>query len=266
MAAAVVLTTAGIKAADKFSAPTRTVAGPVAGPDGCPEEMVYVTIAGGGFCLDRYEASAGEKCPAKLPANQDETRQNLDAVDCRPAAIPGQLPWRNISQNQAAIACAKAGKRLASNKEWLQAALGTPDKAAGWTADDCHVAKNWTSGHPGQTGSARQCVSAAGAFDMIGNVWEWVDGTVYEGKFKEKILPDQGFIKSVDEDALANETDKAGGDLNYNQDYFWIKNKGTRGIARGGYWDNQADAGLYAAYVVSLPSFSGDGIGFRCAK
>ncbi len=55
-------------------------------------------------------------------------------------------------------------------------------------------------------------------------------------------------------------------DQNFNEDYLWIKKKGVRGIARGGYWANGAEAGVYAMYLVSPTSFAGDGIGFRCVK
>jgi formylglycine-generating enzyme required for sulfatase activity len=255
----IVLTTVGIKAADNLMNASGGT-----GDGACPEDMVQVLSAGGSFCIDKYEASAGSGCPHASPATQTETRNNLDDASCKAVSANGALPWRNISQNQAASACAKAGKRLPSNKEWFQAAMGTPDPQSDWGIDDCNVNNNWSS-QPGQTGRGSKCISAAGAHDMVGNVWEWVQGTIYNGEYENKTLPKQGYVAGLDESSLPSETADAA-DPNYDEDYLYIKNVGTRGIARGGYWDNKMEAGINSAYMVSSPSFAGDGIGFRCVK
>lgn len=259
MVVAVALTTAGIKASDSLfnnQAKNNSL---------CPDDMVFVPGAKGGFCFDKYEAAAGEGCSLKVPANQDETRINLEDGDCAPVSEAGLVPWRYISQNQAAVACAKAGKRLPTSEEWLAAALATPDKEANWTANDCQVANNWNQ-QPGPAGSGKDCVSGIGAYDMIGNVWEWVEGTVEDGEYRGNSLPEEGYIKGVDSLAMPVETDLEKADLNYNNDYFWIKKTGSRGIARGGYWANNAEAGQYSIYMVTPPSSVGTGVGFRCAK
>lgn len=256
---AVALTTVGIKASDTLFS-SKTAENSI-----CPQGMAFVPTSQGGFCIDKYEASAGDKCPRQNPQNQDETRANLEDALCQPASAAGAAPWRNISQNQASVACAKAGKRLPTSAEWLAASLATPDKGSGWTADDCQVNNNWEA-QPGAAGSGKNCVSGIGAFDMIGNVWEWVDGTVVDGKYKEAELPSDGYIKGVDSLAMPTETNPDSPDPNYQNDYFWIKKTGTRGIARGGYWANGAEAGVYSAYIVTPPSFVGTGVGFRCVK
>lgn len=261
--AAVVLTTVGIKAADQFGG--KSAAEQASESSACPSDMAFVPSASGGFCVDKYEASAGSGCPYADPGGQLETGQNLNAKDCQPISEGGRRPWRNISQNQAALACAKAGKRLPTGKEWQQAALGTPDKKEGWTPDDCQVDKNWSEA-PGMTGSAKDCVSGAGAFDMIGNIWEWIDGSINDGVYEGRELPESGYIAGVDDQAMPSETRKDAGDEVYYHDFFWLKKKDVRAIARGGYWENGADAGQYAVYAVPEPSFVGIGIGFRCAK
>ena len=263
MVLAVVLTSVGIKASDSFLEPKES---DLTLSDGkCPMGMVFVNTPTGGFCIDKYEVASGDGCPYANPVNQKESRLNLDYIDCKPKSESGNLPWRFISQNQAAIACAKAGKRLPTNKEWLAAALGTPDIEKGWSKDDCNVASNWDYA-PGFGGQGSKCKSAYGAYDMIGNVWEWVDGTAHNGVYEDKILPESGYVEGVDSEALPSATNLNAGDENYYYDYFWIKNKGVRGMARGGYWNNNTDAGQYALYVVSEPSFAGTGVGFRCAK
>ena len=264
VAAAIILTTVAIKASDSWFG-NKSSGADKNGDGPCPIDMVYVNFPGGGFCIDKYEASPADDCPYANPNSQRETRLNLDYKDCQPVSAPGRIPWRFISQNQAALACAKAGKRLPTNKEWLAAALGTPDPVNNWTADDCQVDDNWNQ-QPGLTGSGANCISAAGAYDMVGNVWEWVEGTVAEGRFNNKSLPESGYILGIDEDGLPSQTTMGTGDPNYYYDYFWLKETEIRGLARGGYWHNGADAGQYALYAVAPPSFSGAGVGFRCVK
>lgn len=260
IAVAIILTTVGIKASDSLFTPAEE------GDSGaCGADMVLVPSANGGFCMDKYEASVDVSCPYPSPASQNETRLNLDAVNCKPISAAGAKPWRAVSQDQATLACAKAGKRLPTNKEWLAAALGTPDKNSAWTKDDCQVDNNWTE-QPGTTGSGVNCKSSAGTFDMIGNVWEWVEGAVQDGVYNEKELPQAGYIDSLDGESLPGITNETAPNENYNNDYFWIKQNGLRGIVRGGYWANKADAGQYSVYMVAPPGSVEAGIGFRCAR
>lgn len=255
---AVVLTTLGIRASDSLKSK-----GDLSNA-GCPEDMVFVTSPTGGFCIDIYEASAGKKCPYRNDFDIDKTRVNLKTKNCEPASISGALPWVFVSRDQAALACAKAGKRLATPKEWYLAALGTPDKDRAWDASDCQVNSNWES-QPGACGSGVNCVSSAGAYDMVGNVWEWVDGNVTDAVYQGVKLPGDGYISALGIDALPGETIDAG-DIDYNQDYFWLNENGIRAIARGGNWINKEEAGQYSAYIEVRPDFIGSGIGFRCVK
>ncbi len=260
---AVVLTTAGIKASDLFFGSDETAV--MSNGSDCPDGMIRVPFGGGDFCIDQFEASAAEDCPYDDPVSQSATRDNLDTDGCLPVSMGGKIPWRSISQDQAVLACAKAGKRLPTNEEWYAAALGTPDKAGSWEEYDCQVANNWTE-QPGRTGSGARCQSSAGAYDMIGNVWEWVAGAVYDGKYDGKTLPESGYIQGTDGASLPLETDPNTPNDNYFRDYFWIKDSGARAIARGGYWGNESEAGQYSLYVVSPPADVGKGIGFRCVK
>lgn len=265
---AVILVTVGIDASDHYDNFSESIVGRLwfgedSGP--CPAEMVFVANEKGGFCIDRYEASAGDDCPYREPVNQGDSRVNLDHNKCKPVSVVNALPWRYISQSQAAVACAKSGKRLATATEWYQASLGTPDMSKSWQADDCQVDRNWSM-QPGRTGDGVNCVSAFGAYDMIGNVWEWVSGEIAEGRYNSRELPADGYVVSVDSSGLPVETSPEAADENYNEDYLWIKKSDVRGIARGGYWDNQEKAGFYSLYLVSSPSFAGTGVGFRCVK
>lgn len=264
--AAIAISAFGIDAADHYGNLSQSIIGKMINGNAkpCPDDMVSVKGSQGDFCMDKYENSAGDNCDIANPLTDAETKVNIDQDGCLPASVPGGSVWANVTQNQAVMLCAKAGKRLPTNQEWYFAALGTPDKSQDWTEDDCQVNSNWED-QPGLAGAGKNCYSYAGAYDMIGNVWEWVADTLQEGKINGKTMPEQGYILSVDENGIAEAT---GGQAenNYNSDYFWIKKQGLRGIARGGYWDNKEKAGQYTAYLASTPSFSGAAVGFRCVK
>lgn len=231
----------------------------------CPADMAYIQDAQGDYCIDKYEASAGDDCQFQNPENIMHSKINIDNPDCLALARPDMEPWVNISQNLAAAACLKSGKRLATNREWYRAALGTPDKDNNWEASSCQVDKNWGN-QPGKTGSGADCISYSGTYDMIGNVWEWIDASIVDGFHENKKLPEQGFVQAIDEkDAFPSDTNPEPQAL-YNNDYFWIKDTEIRAVARGGYWSSKENAGYYSHYIVSEPNYAGQGIGFRCVK
>ncbi len=264
---AIVLVSIGIDAADNYDNLSESIIGRLLFGEGqgpCPDDMVYIPSDTGGFCIDKYEASPGDKCPVRDVSSQIDTRDNLDYDECIPKSVPGFKPWRFISQNQAMTACAKAGKRLPSNKEWYQASLGTPDSKKDWKENNCQVYNNWKE-QPGVCGSGKDCVSSYGAYDMIGNVWEWVNGEIINGMLDGEELPEAGYVSEVSSQGVIMNTSNDP-DPNFNEDYLWIKKNGVRGIARGGYWSNGSMAGAYAMYLVSPSSFAGNGVGFRCVK
>jgi hypothetical protein len=158
-------------------------------PD-CPPDMVSVA---GRACMDRYEAS-----------RPDATAQSLGVDTSRAVSQPGVLPWFPVGLAEGQAACAAAGKRLCTLDEWY-AACSAPDGRAytyGNTydplvcngidtfcycqegsvcadRDPCpypHCFLSCGAAHvPLPTGSFPGCVSADGAYDVNGNVWELVD-------------------------------------------------------------------------------------------
>jgi formylglycine-generating enzyme required for sulfatase activity len=205
-----------------------------------------------------YEVSSGDECPHRAPRNQSETRANLDNPDCAPASQEAGMPWTYISENQAMQACAKAGKRLPTNKEWYRASLGTPD---GGTA--CNI--GGASRGVDTSGAREECVSSAGAYDMVGNVWEWVDGSVTDGVFAGRMLPAAGYVRGADGDGIPTAT-APDADPNYGNDFLWMEASSTMGMMRGGFWGRGEEMGVYAIYAASEPSFAGEAVGFRCVK
>jgi formylglycine-generating enzyme required for sulfatase activity len=159
---------------------------------GCAPDAVRV----GPVCVDRYEGStwqipAANKTLIRRVQQGKATLAALQAggatqLGCNPSLAPypatfpdsgnwtepvyatsvaGVLPSTCISWFQAEQACALSGKRLLTNQEWQRAAAGTPEDAS-----SC----NTNSAGPTPTGSLPDCVSRWGAFDMVGNVDEYV--------------------------------------------------------------------------------------------
>jgi len=178
--------------------------GPPAGPlKKCPADSV---VSGAG-CMDKYEASVwrvpnptttnvalvrriqlGRATRADLTAG-GATQLGTAGADYAPCTANGQLcandiyavslpsvrPSAFVTWFQAGEACANAGKRLPTSAEWQVAANGTPDPGPDNGMTDCNVGDGTVeAGSPTLTGARSRCVSARGAFDMVGNLLEWV--------------------------------------------------------------------------------------------
>ena len=247
----------------------------------CPPDSVKV----GPTCVDKYEASVWQIAPSntalvsKVQAgtatladltNGGATQLSL-SPSCAPGfpanfapngqwtpvsgssppspgvyavSISGVLPSACITWFQASQACRLSGKRLARNDEWQNAAASTPDPGSTPGGNDC----NTRSGGPANTGSRANCKSNWGAFDMVGNVWEWV--------------ADWGDSAN----ACTNWPASFGSDLSC------VGGPGSGfsnlpgALIRGGGWDFGAGAGVFAVDALSNPSDSSGGLGFRCAR
>src|SRR5262249_56395227 len=93
------------------------------------------------------------------------------ADDIYAVSLPGVRPSASITWFQALAACKNARKRLPSNAEWQGAAAGAPDPGPDHGTTDCNTNSVFSRVN---TGSRSSCKSARGAFDMVGNLDEWV--------------------------------------------------------------------------------------------
>ncbi|NOX43029.1 MAG: formylglycine-generating enzyme family protein [Gammaproteobacteria bacterium] len=152
------------------------------------------------------------------------------------------LPASDVTWYDAYSYCAAAGKRLPSESEWEKAARGEKGQEFPWgetwdpsianTGDDVE----WEEGIA-PVGSYEKSKSPYGAYDMAGNVWEWVQDWYQPYK-----------------------------DSNYTDKEFGEKNKVIRG---GGGGIGHYSISLFfrgASRQFSGPNKASPDVGFRCAK
>ncbi len=256
---ALVITTLGIDAADTITGSRVTLLASLlnagVAPSLCPVGMVPVKNETATVCVDIYEAGVGSECPVSVPSSAFDTLQNAGKKDCLPVSKVGVLPWRYVPYRVAEQLCARAGKTLITPAVWQQAALGTVDSDA-----QCVL-----SGVLANTGSNKECVSGSGVFDMVGNVWELVEGEVVNGDWNGLTLPASGYVAAVNDAGLPTATAGIPNQI-YSADYFWADATGTFAIMRGGYYGGKTDAGIYSTQATVAEDFAGGAVGFRCMK
>jgi formylglycine-generating enzyme len=165
-------------------------------PEPCPGDMVLV----GRFCVDRYEAHLVTLSASGGREVHPHNQRPREGAKYTAANGPGVFPQGYISRPESEAACDAAGKRLCSRVEWQKACVGTPSAQRSPRSPcnggkqhlltlkfnqpfqyDAHFndpALNTEPGFLARTGEYEACTSEVGAHDMVGNLHEWVSGTV----------------------------------------------------------------------------------------
>ncbi len=219
----------------------------------CPAGMLEVASALTFTCVDEFEVSAAPTCPHELVENQGQTVENVDSAKCVAESKNDTTPWRFINREQAMVACARAGKRLPTASEWYHFSLGSPK-------DSCNI----DSGAVWNTGKNATCRSAAGAVDVLGNVWEWVSDDVWSGMYQNRPLPQSGFITQSDQSGVAVYTRADSSEETAG--YIWTNMSQASGMLRGGFYSIREDAHITTIQADVAPTFFGPGVGFRCVR
>lgn len=253
---AVVLSTLGIEAADVMQGKAGRLTGTalLSNDDGpCARTETLVRFGEYALCVDTYEAAPGGACVYTDVANEVQSNDNVHTPGCVAESAPGIVPWRFVTYTQAQQLCAREGKRLLTAREWYRLAVGIR------SLDSCVVAAEGVM--PTGTG----CVAPTGVYDLVGNVWEWVDDTVVDGQWQGKHLPQSGYVAAVTAEGIVTDT-SAAPVREFGEDYATVSHDGERGMVRGGFYGSGSDGGIFAQNMSVPLELATAGVGFRCVR
>ncbi|HNT28870.1 MAG TPA: SUMF1/EgtB/PvdO family nonheme iron enzyme [bacterium] len=225
--------------------------------DQCSEdEAPYHAVTLSAYKIGKYEVIVGEyqQCVTNGACNNsgeyDHYYTNNDSSFCNLGATGKEShPMQCVTWYGAKAYCEWIGGRLPTEAEWEKAARGTDGRKYPWGNEDatCDYAVMFDPNAGGggcgtggtmPVGSKPNGVSPYGAYDMAGNVREWVNDW-YASDY---------YAASPTNDPTGPET-------------------GDYRVSRGGSWLSVDGRGLRASYRShGHPDGNDGGGGFRCAK
>jgi formylglycine-generating enzyme required for sulfatase activity len=152
--------------------------------DGGRDEYPRHEVALGHYYIDIYEVTHGRYAEFvkatghRTPENPKYPKRTL--WNDRLSDSLAERPVINVDWHDADAYCRWAGKRLPTEAEWEKAARGTDDRRFPWgNVEPTHKHLNFNQQWQGEktlmpVGSYEAGKSPFGAYDMAGNVWEWV--------------------------------------------------------------------------------------------
>ncbi len=224
-------------------------------PDARPPHRVFV----GAFLIDRTEVTYAQfrkfllENPQWRRSAADPSLVDTDYLrDWHGTSYPpgrGDHPVVWVSWTAAAAYAEWRGCRLPTEAEWELAARGTDGRPYPWGSgapDSAEIYRcNYRTAEPAEdgfegtspVGSFPRGASPHGAYDMAGNVWEWVADWHDPEYYSE-----------------SPETDPPG------------PPRGTYRVLRGGSWSVPADWVRSTIRMRAYPTKSSDQVGFRCVR
>ena len=206
-------------------------------PDESPQRTVYLDA----YTIDKYEVTVAQYNDY-LKKSGGEPPDFWDRVNSKE---DGNRPVVGVDWLEADEYCRFYGKRLPTEAQWEKAARGTDGRKYPWGYDDTSSQfANFASGiisfsygkSLANVGSYEAGKSPYGVYDMVGNVWEWVN---------------DWYRKDYYQVALAK--NPAGPDIG---DYV---------VIRGGSWAIRPAVARSAGRMFLSPNTRSNSLGFRCA-
>jgi len=203
--------------------------------------------------LDAYEIDLYEMTNARyqafvkatghrVPQNPKNPTRNLWQGETVSDMLADR-PVVNVDWADADAYCRWAGKRLPTEAKWEKAAKGNTDHRFPWgNVEPTNKHLNFNQKWIGEktlmpVGSYEAGKSPYGAYDMAGNVWEWVHDW-YDPRYYEK----------------SPSKNPKGPD------------SGTKRVLRGSGWQNETPTVRIFTRVESDPTVRNESTGFRCAR
>jgi formylglycine-generating enzyme required for sulfatase activity len=164
--------------------------------DGGRDEYPRHDVTLDAFYIDKHEVTNGRylefvrAAAHRVPQHPSKKDRSLWENGLMPESI-GDRPVINVDWHDAAAYCAWAGRRLPTEAEWEKAARGGDDRRFPWgNVEPTHKHLNFNQHWIGEktlmpVGSYEAGKSPYGAYDMAGNVWEWV-ADWYDARYYEK--------------------------------------------------------------------------------
>lgn len=199
------------------------------------------------FWIDQFEVTNGryiefvKSAGHRVPQNPTNPTRNLWQGDSITESL-AERPVINVDWFDADAYCKWAGKRLPTEAEWEKAAKGTSDRRFPWgnvepTAKHLNYNQRWIGEKTLMpVGSYEAGKSPYGVYDVVGNVWEWVNDW-YDARYYEK-------------SPSKNPTGPQ---------------EGTKKVIRGAGWQNETPTVRIFTRVDSDPTMRNESTGFRCA-
>ncbi len=137
------------------------------------------------FYIDTYEVTMSlygtfmRATEHRTPVHRTDPSYTVWHEGAMPASLAA-VPVVNVDWFDARAYCQWAGKRLPTEAEWEKAARGTDDRRFPWgnvepTLQHLNFNQQWQGAQTLKpVGSYEKGTSPYGAYDMAGNVWEWV--------------------------------------------------------------------------------------------
>jgi formylglycine-generating enzyme required for sulfatase activity len=215
--------------------------------DGGRDEYPRHEVVLDNYYIDKYEVTHGRYAEFvkatghRTPKNPKYPKRTLWSDHLSESLT--ERPVINVDWQDADAYCRWAGKRLPTEAEWEKAARGTDDRRFPWgnvepTQKHLNFGQQWQGEKTLMpVGSYEAGKSPFGAYDMAGNVWEWV-ADWYDPFYYEK----------------SPEANPKGPDT------------GTYKVLRSSGWSVETPLVRLFTRVRSDPTNRNDSTGFRCAK